>query len=141
MEGVYQMTYQCPVCGYDQLRRPPEDFCICPCCFTEFESDDLDYTIEELRDQWIAAGFPWRSHFVPRPRDWNPMFQLMRLLSPMPIMTSVSETGIGVPGSAQTIYVAQTQADVFLLHSSPNDQLVPVRSGSSSCVSMEPAYA
>jgi hypothetical protein len=55
------MNYTCPVCGFDSLEYPPEDFAICPSCGTEFGLDDANYTIEELRARWIKGGSQWWS--------------------------------------------------------------------------------
>lgn len=48
--------YVCPVCEYDQLLRPPEDYIICPQCGTEFGYDDFATSHDDLRQQWIAGG-------------------------------------------------------------------------------------
>ncbi len=60
---------------------------ICCCCLWEPGYDDqLAFTVEDVliclrryRAKWIADGFPWQSHYVPKPRDWNPGEQLRRL--------------------------------------------------------------
>lgn len=58
--------HTCPVCGYAQLVGPPKDYLICPSCGTEFGSDDVAVTHEELRIAWLAAGSPWFSrHTLP----------------------------------------------------------------------------
>lgn len=68
------MNYDCPVCFFDQLPYPPEDYHICLCCGTEFGNDDEERTLEELRSAWIANGAQW---FYDRPPvDWNPWDQL-----------------------------------------------------------------
>ena len=71
------MSYTCPICGYNKLRFPPVDFTICPCCGTEFGNDDLEFTHEEIRQQWIASGMHWFSDAIPRPANWNPIGQLL----------------------------------------------------------------
>jgi transcriptional regulator with XRE-family HTH domain len=72
------MTYfDCPVCGYDQLTKPPRDFYICPCCGTEFELDDDERTLQELRSKWIDRNMTWFSRATPPPKDWNPYRQLI----------------------------------------------------------------
>ncbi len=91
------MNYQCPVCGYDQLVRPPENYSICPSCWTEFGNDDIDYTIDELRARWIRDGYPWHSRVLPRPRNWNPVLQLERVLNPVAIRSTVSRSEINYP--------------------------------------------
>lgn len=65
------MRYTCPVCGYSNLTKPPEDFYICPCCGTEFENDDFEVSHAELRDSWLSAGAPWFSQFTSPPSGWN----------------------------------------------------------------------
>lgn len=67
------VSYTCPVCGY-AMPRAPDDYAICPCCFTEFGVDDLEYTHAELRERWIRGGCQWHSRVVPRPADWNPRY-------------------------------------------------------------------
>jgi hypothetical protein len=55
---------------------PPQDYHICPCCGTEFGSDDSDCTYDQLRDGWIRAGAPW--FFRSPPLGWSPQAQLLR---------------------------------------------------------------
>lgn len=69
--------YDCPVCSYDRLTKPPKDFYICPCCGTEFELDDDEQTPYELRSKWIAKDMPWFSTATPPPKDWSPYRQLI----------------------------------------------------------------
>ena len=72
------MTYStCPVCGFDKLSRPLEQFDICPCCGTEFGYDDSALTHEQLRIQWIRSGADWWSETTEPPADWNPIVQLI----------------------------------------------------------------
>lgn len=68
----------CPVCGYNKLPFPPTDYHICPCCGTEFEADDLDFSYAELRSRWIATGASWFSGSTEAPQNWNPQRQLMK---------------------------------------------------------------
>lgn len=68
------MKHQCPVCGY-AMPYAPEDYNICPCCGTEFGNDDSPWTIQELRNRWVAAGAPW--FFRTSPVGWNPWAQLI----------------------------------------------------------------
>ncbi len=70
------MKYQCPVCGYDQMTHPPEDFYICPSCGTEFENDDFEITYTQLRERWLESGAVWFSRATLKPRNWNPYVQL-----------------------------------------------------------------
>jgi hypothetical protein len=73
------MNYTCPVCGYQKLRRPPEDYLICPSCGTEFGYTDFSRTWEELREEWKANGMQWYSPVIPKPFDFNPTLQLQEL--------------------------------------------------------------
>ncbi len=66
----------CPVCGYNNLEYPPEDYFICPSCGTEFGYDDFTVTHDELRRRWLDRGAHWFSGFVPRPQNWSPVTQL-----------------------------------------------------------------
>lgn len=43
--------YTCPVCGYP-MEVPPEDYNICGTCMTEFGLNDVNSSIEELRNAW-----------------------------------------------------------------------------------------
>lgn len=63
--------YICPVCDYNQMTEPPEDFYICPCCGTEFGNDDFDTSHIELRKQWIDNGMKWFSRYTPKPFGWD----------------------------------------------------------------------
>jgi hypothetical protein len=70
--------YTCPVCGYNALPSPPENFAICPSCYTEFGYDDATLSHEELRREWIRNGMRWEaSNITPPPLGWNPFTQLM----------------------------------------------------------------
>jgi transcriptional regulator with XRE-family HTH domain len=71
------MSYQCPVCGYDELTQPPENYSICDSCGTEFENDDFDRTHNELRSDWISRHMPWFSKSTLPPRNWSPYRQLI----------------------------------------------------------------
>lgn len=73
------MSYLCPVCGYNKMVRPPEDFYICPCCGTEFENDDFETTYAELRHKWQDRGMQWFSRNTPPPPYWSPEMQLENL--------------------------------------------------------------
>jgi hypothetical protein len=55
----------------------PEDYHICPCCGTEFGNDDVEYSYEQLRYQWITAGAPW--FFGQPPQGWNAWAQLAKV--------------------------------------------------------------
>jgi hypothetical protein len=68
------MTYTCPVCFFDKLSEPPENYSICVCCGTEFGNDDEFLSHAELRQQWISKGSRW--FFRQPPAGWNPVQQL-----------------------------------------------------------------
>jgi DNA-directed RNA polymerase subunit RPC12/RpoP len=70
------MSYQCPVCGYNKMTHPPEDYYICPSCGTEFENDDFETTHTELRQMWLDNGAEWFSEATPKPYRWNAYSQL-----------------------------------------------------------------
>ncbi len=70
------MNFSCPVCFYDRLSYPPRDYHICPCCGTEFDNDDAEYSYAELRDKWIADGADW--FFGKPPDNWSPWAQLAK---------------------------------------------------------------
>jgi hypothetical protein len=70
------MNYKCPVCGYNKMTRPPQDFYICPSCGTEFENDDTIFTHQELRDLWVEHGARWFSRVTLPPPGWNAYNQL-----------------------------------------------------------------
>src|SRR5215207_9058316 len=69
--------YDCPVCGYDRLTKPPENFYICPSCGTEFELDDDERSHQELRSEWIDKGLLWFSQATTPPKEWSPYRQLI----------------------------------------------------------------
>jgi hypothetical protein len=83
----------CYVCGFDLGFRPwdgpfPSDE-ICPCCGIQFgyhdawaaASDEKGRTkiYAKWREDWIAAGMPWRGRGEPAPQGWNPSEQLKRV--------------------------------------------------------------
>jgi hypothetical protein len=72
--------YICPVCGYEKLSDPPEDFNICDCCGTEFGLDDFEASYEKLRHDWIAEGYHWFDPQSGPPSNWNPIAQLDNLV-------------------------------------------------------------
>jgi transcriptional regulator with XRE-family HTH domain len=72
------MTYICPICGYDRLTKPAANFYVCPCCGTEFGSDDLDRDPRELRSGWIDRDMPWFSRSTLKPKNWNAYRQLIK---------------------------------------------------------------
>jgi hypothetical protein len=66
--------FLCPVCYYNQMPDPPQDYNICPCCGTEFGYDDEFKSFGQLRSDWIAAGMRW--FFRQPPSFWNPALQI-----------------------------------------------------------------
>lgn len=70
------MTFQCHVCGYSELPRPPQDDLVCACCGTHYGYHDYGSTYEQLRSEWIAKGAPWVSRSIRPPHGWNPVKQL-----------------------------------------------------------------
>lgn len=70
--------YICPVCGFG-MSNPPADFSICPSCGTEFGNDDLDWSYEDIRAQWVAGGLQWWSNSHPEPPRWDPLLQLLEV--------------------------------------------------------------
>ena len=71
------MINRCPVCGYNQLSRPPQDDTICPCCGTHFGYHDYATSYETLRLRWISNGARWFSRARQPPAEWNPLTQLL----------------------------------------------------------------
>lgn len=67
----------CPVCGYNRLEFPPENYSICACCGTEFGYDDRVLTHEQLTREWVRNGFPWFDYGEAKPLGWNPYLQLL----------------------------------------------------------------
>lgn len=68
--------HTCPVCGYKKLRRPPDDYVICPSCGTEFGYTDSNTTHSDLQREWLAKGAKWHSRVIPQPYGWNGYLQL-----------------------------------------------------------------
>lgn len=71
------LQYECPVCGYDEMSDAPKAGEICPCCGTQFDSEDYDRPYHELRSDWIDRYMPWFSRGRKPPKDWNPYRQLI----------------------------------------------------------------
>src|ERR1035438_8390495 len=69
----------CTVCGY-AMDDQPEDYNICPSCGTEFGVNDVNSSIEDLRELWLESGPAWWSPTDPIPQGWDPVGQLQRLL-------------------------------------------------------------
>ena len=74
--------YTCPVCGFDRLEDPPNNYTICPSCGTEFEYDDARMSRAGLRRAWVEGGYQWWSKLEPPPARWNPERQLEELIHP-----------------------------------------------------------
>ncbi len=82
------MAYTCPICGYPCLTEPPRSkegggsYEICNSCGFEFgfHDDDRGWSYEAWRQKWIDEVMPWRVRSIPRPRDWDPVQQLKKLL-------------------------------------------------------------
>jgi len=69
----------CLVCGYG-MDDPPKDYNICASCGTEFGVNDVNSTIPDLREVWIADGPRWWSPTDDPPLHWDPWAQLANLL-------------------------------------------------------------
>lgn len=70
------MKYRCPVCMFAAMPYAASDYNICPCCSTEFGSDDSAFSHRQLREMWIANGANW--FFGNAPEHWNPWLQLIK---------------------------------------------------------------
>ena len=112
--------YKCPVCFYDGMTDPPQDYHICDCCGTEFGNDDEERSHSELRWEWIALGAKW--FFGDPPTGWNPWKQ-SRTPSYVCVPTRCHEYSItfsgtpvylGTPGRrAQTRSISNGSIEVF----------------------------
>lgn len=80
--------YTCPVCGWPHLSELPRSarsggsYEICWSCGFEFgvTDDDLGYTYEKWRQDWIERGMPWASADIrPAPEGWDASEQLRAL--------------------------------------------------------------
>jgi hypothetical protein len=83
--------YICPVCGYEKLTEPPENFNICCSCGTEFGFDDFELSYAALRHRWIANGCQWFSTPEGPPAEWDPIKQIKNLFYLQPA-TARSQT-------------------------------------------------
>jgi hypothetical protein len=78
------MWFDCPVCGYPDLRDPPRNhwggasYEICVSCSYQFGFTDeaLKITPEEWRKAWISRGMPWDGIGTLPPCHWDPKSQL-----------------------------------------------------------------
>jgi len=71
------MFYSCTVCGYSQMRNPPKDYNICPCCGTEFGYDDFSKSHRMLRNDWLSRGAPWFSSNIRPQFPWDGFRQVI----------------------------------------------------------------
>ena len=71
-------VYTCPVCGFAELLRPPNNHAICPSCGTEFDYHDCTVSHAALRRRWISSGAEWHSRATPPPPGWKPLEQMSR---------------------------------------------------------------
>jgi len=93
--------YTCPVCYYTRMPDPPQDYNICPCCGTEFGSDDENASWEDLRLQWIGRGAPW--FFDQPPAFWNGFVQLLKANVPLPGYAFVESQSSATPSMERII--------------------------------------
>jgi hypothetical protein len=101
------MFYTCPVCFYDRLLTPPQDYNICDCCGTEFGNDDEFRSYAELRATWINAGAPW--FYGTAPVGWNRWTQIFKSFAPLPYASTVYLTGTDLTSTyAEAGMVPQT---------------------------------
>jgi hypothetical protein len=89
--------FNCPVCGFDDLSKPPADYSICPCCGTEFGYSDAGPEPQRqihasLRKNWIDRGARWHSQYMNHPPLWNPWVQLFnaRLSAEIPWLQGIT---------------------------------------------------
>jgi hypothetical protein len=76
--------FVCSVCGYDRLLGPlynkkgiPDVSLICACCGFQpgYDDEELGYTIESYREEWLQNGAEWLTE-VKNPKQWNLNTQL-----------------------------------------------------------------
>ncbi len=73
----------CSVCGYDYLPGPlyekgiPDVSLICTCCGFQpgYDDEELGYTLESYREEWIQNGAKWFQEKM-KPKQWNLKKQL-----------------------------------------------------------------
>lgn len=80
-------SFVCPVCGYDRLPGPlyndegiPDVSLICLCCGFQpgYDDDEMGYTIETYRAEWIENGAKWFAE-KQKPKEWDLHEQLKRI--------------------------------------------------------------
>jgi len=80
-------THLCPVCRYPGLTKEAYDkhgfgsHETCPSCGFQFDVTDRreGWSFRDWRIKWIAAGMPWSSSAVARPKNWSAQNQLGEL--------------------------------------------------------------
>lgn len=115
------MAFTCPVCGYNQLKYPPENETICPSCYTEFGYDDATRSHSELRQEWLSNGARWEgSNVMAAPAGWDPYEQLKHIgaLQERPVKSSTnlgvvdlvsSRTIVGITIAAAVVHIVGRQ--------------------------------
>ncbi len=80
-------TFVCLVCGYDRLPGSlyndegiPDVSLICYCCGFQpgYDDDELEYTIESYRTEWIESGANWFTK-KKKPEKWELQEQLKNI--------------------------------------------------------------
>lgn len=79
---------RCPVCGYPSLPEHAMNHGICPSCGTEFGYDDFTRSHSELRTKWLRSGAEWFDDHTPRPRNWDPLKQVIDAFSAAHLIAS-----------------------------------------------------
>jgi len=79
--------YVCSVCGFDRLRGPlynkdglPDISLICACCgfHPGYDDDELGYSFETYRNEWIQSGMEWLRE-EEKPTNWDLNKQLSNI--------------------------------------------------------------
>ena len=78
--------FVCSVCGYDYLPGPlyingtPDVSLICACCGFQpgYDDEELGYTLESYREEWIQNGAKWFRE-KEKPKQWNLKKQLKNI--------------------------------------------------------------
>lgn len=88
------MYYSCPVCGYSQMSKPPENHYICPSCGTEFGYDDFTKSHRQLRNEWLLEGANWFSCSTLPPDSyfWNGFRQVIEADLPYDVPVPITAT-------------------------------------------------
>jgi hypothetical protein len=102
--------FTCPVCFYDKMPDAPESYNICPCCGTEFGTDDEERTPAQLREYWISSGAKW--FYQDAPPTWNAWFQL-------------SMAGVVLPYTSVLTVSGPTPSPYYVAHgASPRERVI-----------------